>query len=202
MSTSENAAGTLSAEERLHRVEVVRAKAHVSFEEARDALEASGYDMLDALVALERQGKAAGQTASYSTADTRPADDAVQMSQAQSDYENKTKHLNFERGFSRCMDALKRVLRKSIDVSFVVSRRGRQLASVPLLVFILLAIVFFWVIVPLVIVGLFFEFRYRLEGVGAVTVDVNRWSEKASEGAEALKRDVMDTHDDAKGGQR
>ena len=43
--------------ERLEKVERLREKANVSYEEARAALEASNDDLLDAMVLLERQGK-------------------------------------------------------------------------------------------------------------------------------------------------
>lgn len=41
----------------LEQVEALRARAEVSYEEARAALEDSGGDLLDALIALERAGK-------------------------------------------------------------------------------------------------------------------------------------------------
>jgi NACalpha-BTF3-like transcription factor len=40
--------------ENLEKVELVREKCNVSYEEARDALEACDYDVLDAIVMLER----------------------------------------------------------------------------------------------------------------------------------------------------
>lgn len=187
----------LSSEERLRRADIVREKAGVSLGEARDALEACGYDVLDALVALERRGAAApGQTASCSTAQTPPADDVLAMSAAQSTYEDQTKKVRFEEGLARVTAWLRRALRKLVDVSFVASRRGRKVASIPLLLFIVLLVVFFWVTLPLLVIGLFCEFRYRLEGVGAVTIDVNEWSERASDGVDALKKDVMDARDE------
>ena len=41
----------------LEQVEALRARAEVSYEEARAALEDSGGDLLDALISLERAGK-------------------------------------------------------------------------------------------------------------------------------------------------
>ena len=41
----------------LEMVEKLRAKANVSYEEARDALEACDWDLLDALLMLESEGR-------------------------------------------------------------------------------------------------------------------------------------------------
>ncbi len=43
--------------EQLEKVEKLRQRANVSYEEAKEALEASGWDLLDAMVYLEKQGK-------------------------------------------------------------------------------------------------------------------------------------------------
>ena len=45
--------------ENLEKVELVREKCGVSYEEAREALEATGYEVLDAIIMLEREGKTA-----------------------------------------------------------------------------------------------------------------------------------------------
>ena len=50
------------------KVEKLRERASVSYEEAKAALEESGWDILDAMVLLEKQGKTNGpQKTSYST---------------------------------------------------------------------------------------------------------------------------------------
>ena len=184
-------------EECLHKVELVREKTGVSFEEARAALELSGYDVLDAVVLLERQGKTAAHTASYATSgqDSAAEQDASRMAQAQSDYEQSTKKTGFEEGFGRLMDCIKRVLRKSVDTSLVAQRQGRQVFSVPLLLVILLVIFAFWITIPLFIISLFFEFRYHLDGASRITVDLNDLSSKASDGVDHLKQSVMGAED-------
>ncbi len=194
------ASGTpnLTSEEKLARAELVRSKTGVTFEEARNALEACGYDALDAIVLLERQGKTASQTAHYTTSgSSADAQTHEEMAQAQTEFESSTKPGGFGAACAKAFEWLKKVLRRSIEITFVVSHRGERLFSVPLLVLVVLLIPLFWVIVPLVIVGLFFEFRYRFDGIGTVTVDVNEWSRKASDGAEQLKHTVADGYAEA-----
>ena len=47
--------------DRMESVELLREKAGVSYEEAKKALEESGWDILDAIIMLERQGKLSGK---------------------------------------------------------------------------------------------------------------------------------------------
>ena len=48
-------------------VELLRQKANVSYEEAKAALEAANWDLLDAIVLLEREGKVPENDARFST---------------------------------------------------------------------------------------------------------------------------------------
>ena len=47
-------------------VELLRQKANVSYEEAKAALEAANWDLLDAIVLLEREGKVPENDARFS----------------------------------------------------------------------------------------------------------------------------------------
>ena len=49
------------------KVEKIREKTGVSYEEAKAALEANNYDLLDAVIYLEKQGKTNSSSANYST---------------------------------------------------------------------------------------------------------------------------------------
>lgn len=186
----------MTDEEKLQKVELVSEKCDVSYADARAALELCDYDVLDAVVLLERQGKTARKTAQATTADqpTAEARTAEQMAIAQKSYAYDTRKSRFEENLDKLFSWLKRVLKKLLDTTLVVSRHGERLFSIPLLVVILLALAF-WVTVPLLIVSLFFDVRYRFEGVGRITVDFNDLSEKVSEGVDTLKREARDIHD-------
>lgn len=185
----------MSGDEKLAKAELVREKTGASFEDARAALEASGYDVLDAIVWLEARGKVApggARPASYTT-EAAPEDAATaEMAQAQGGYEQAARPDGFARACNRMLAWVKAVFKKSVEVTFVIERKGKRYVAIPLLLLIVLALIPpLWLLLPVVILSLFFDVRYRFEGVGPVTVDVNRVSEKMSEGAEALKRDVM-----------
>ena len=59
----------------------------------------------------------------------------------------------------------------------------------PVLVLILLMFGFFWVVVPLMIVGLFFDFRYSFKGGSRIEVDLNAFCDKATSAANDIRND-------------
>lgn len=186
--------------DKFEKAELICAKCVVTFEQAREALDACNEDVLDAVVWLERAGKvAAGTAGQYRTGAGAAAQTSEEMSQAQSDYERSTaKKADFGAAFSRCMGWLRGLLRRSVDTSFVVEHRGKRVLSIPTLLFAVLVVCAFWVSVPLLVLGLFFEFKYRFEGVGEVRVDVNDIMDRAADGASQLKHDVTGSGGDAR----
>ncbi len=174
----------------LEKVELIREKTGVGYADAKQALDASRGNALDAIVYLENEGKTQPQTASYSTVGSRQGGVSPEMAEAQDAYRQASEGGRFERGFERFCSSCRHVLRKSIDVTFVVERRGRRILAVPVLVLVL-ALLAWAVTLPALVVGLFLECHYRFEGVDRVTVDVNEAMDKAASGVESLKRDVM-----------
>lgn len=180
----------------LEKVELVRSKTGVSYEDAKRALEVSGGNVLDAIIWLEREGKAHTATASYSTGATdggqAQGGNSPEMIRAQQEYQESSKK-------SEAWESIKRVLQNSIDYKFVAVRRdGDQLVRLPVLVPIVG--LFVWgATIWLLIVGLFFGVRYRIDkpddashSGSKVTADVNDAMSGAADFADTIKRDVTD----------
>lgn len=177
--------------ERLDKVEKVREKTGVTYEEAVAALEYCNYDVLDAIVMLEQQGKAKAQTA-YHTTEAAEPQMSSEMAHAQQEYEQSSKRSRFSELLSRFMEVLQRLCKRGLEVSFVVERNGAHMFSMPTLILVILVLFLFPAAVPLLIIGLFFGFRYHFDGLGSMTVDVNDVMNRAADGAESIRRDVMD----------
>jgi hypothetical protein len=156
-------------------VEKLREKANVSYEEAKAALEAADWNLLDALVLLENQGKVTGGT-DYST-----------KSETTQDFRHDHRHCheNAGRVGRQIASALNNMSR--YFVSF--TRKGETMFELPLLVMILLLVFGFWMTLPLLILGLFFGFKYSLKGAAGVEA-VNRVMDKASEVADNIVSEV------------
>lgn len=180
----------------LEKVELVRSKTGVSYEDAKRALEASGGNVLDAIIWLEREGKVHTATVSYSTSATdggqEQGTNSPEMIRAQQEYQESSRK-------SDLWETIKRVLQNSIDYKFVAVRRdGDQLVRLPVLVPIVG--LFVWgATIWLLIVGLFFGVRYRIDkpddashSASKVTEDVNDAMSGAADFADTIKRDVTD----------
>lgn len=176
--------------ETLEKVELIREKCDVSYEEARQALDDANGDVLDAIIELERQGKARPQSAAYSTAEDQTHTVSDEMAQAQADYHKSSRRSRFGERAEQLGDYLRHVLRRSVEVSFVADRNGDRVLDMPVLVLVI-ALVALPVTLPLLIVGLFFGFRYHFDGMNTVTVDVNDVMDKAAGAADSIKKDVM-----------
>ena len=138
--------------EKLEKVEVIREKCGVSYEDAKAALDACDDNVLDAIIWLEKQGKSTKQTANYTTESAAQSDVSPEMEAAQIAYQESSKKSDFSENMSSLWGAT------------------------------------FW----LLIIGLFFEMRYHIQGAYPIVVDVNEAMDKAADAAGSIKKDVID----------
>ncbi len=177
------------------KVEKIREKANVSYEEAKQALEASNYDMLDAIVYLERQGKVkAPEQQVVVTESSNSGDSSEEFKKTQSAYERECRKRprdHVKNFFKKCV----KLLKKSLQTSFVVERRGERVLSMPVLVLIIFILFLFWFAVPCLILGLFCDCRYRFEGINK-GFDINDFCDKCADGAENLKKSFTENNNE------
>lgn len=152
----------------LEMVEKLREKANVSYEEARAALEKCNWDLLDALLMLEGEGRLNnGAEAAYST---RKA-------------EKINVNVNRHQGpgmFAQLMHGLANIVRKCNSVSLQVKKKNEVRLALPLTVVIVLAVFAIWWLLIAAALGMVFGYRYSISGL---TIDetVNNAMEKAGE---------------------
>lgn len=171
----------------LEQVEKLREKASVSFEEAKAALEACNDDLLDAIIWLEKRGKV-----------NPPVAGGYYSSEHQSEGEKEKESTHQEtrqkqgESFSDMMKRFGRFCAKVINKGnanyFEVEKNGKIVISVPVTVLAISLIFFFWVVLPLLILGLFFGCRYRFRGHELGRDSVNRVMDTASDTAENIKK--------------
>ena len=182
--------------EMLEKVELVREKTGVSYDDAKVALDASEGDVLDAIIWLERLGKADTQTASYTTTSASYTTDgpwerpvSPEMAEAQTAYEQSSRKSKVGEMLSNFGSGLKDLASKGLDTTFVAERDGERAVALPVL-FVVLGLFFWGASLWILIAGLFFGFRYHVEGNSRVTVDFNDVMDKAGEVADSIKEDV------------
>ncbi len=176
----------------LEKVEKLRKKANISYEEAKAVLEECEWDLLDAIVKLESEGKINSDTAEFSTEGNAAEDEIKSPMQIAESYQNyQQKQQKNNRGFFSTLKAgIKYLIRKSCDNKFEVSRHGKTVISVPVLVLIILLLASFWTLLIIMLIGLFFGFVYSFAGPDLGRDDINNEMRKATEAAENLKAEI------------
>ena len=172
--------------EHYEMAEILSKKAGVSLEEARSALEENNWDMLDAMIALERgnSGKTAQPVVvpgaqSHGSEQPPAAPQPVRSTADGGD--------SFKKGLAKLWEYIKKLLRMMIETDFIISRRGSEKVRVPVLVLVILLIFCFWLVPIALIVGLFLGCSYRFEGKGKVSDTANRAMDKLKDAVDDVK---------------
>jgi len=177
----------------LEQVEKLRAMANVTYDEAKGALNAANGDLLEAIIYLEKQGKVnapngGGYYSSQKTADTSALAYKENCWERQNNncHSGKTFISPIKKIGTFCLD----MIRKGNANSFEVLRGEESKASFPVTALAFLLIFAFWITIPLIIVGLFFGFRYRFHGPDFNGNTVNDAMNSAADAAENLKKSI------------
>lgn len=174
--------------EKMEKVEKLKSKAGVSLEEAKVALENSNWDMLDALIYLEKQGKTqAGNT--YSTEYVKS-----ESSSQENTYQSK-KSISFGEAIGKALRWCGDMIVKGMENYFVIEKNDMTPIQIPITIFVILCFLLNGFAIALLIVGLFFGFRYAFRGPGIhnKSVDgVNDVLNQAGQKAEGFTNNIKD----------
>ena len=150
-------------------------KMGVTMEEAKTALEACDWDMLDAALLLEKEH--GGGQAPYTT---RP--------------EGATDGARTEHDGGKLLPKIGRLLKKLLEMGsrnrFEVRKGEEMILELPVTALVLLLIFAFWVCIPLLIIGLFAGFHYSFSGAELGRETINSAMDKASEAADKVMEEI------------
>ena len=174
----------------LEKVEKLREKANVSFTEAKEALDSSDGDILDALIYLEKQGKVdAPQGGGYYSGASLPAIiENPSSNNGDSDAYYDSGGDTFSDLMSRLGRFLLKLLNKGSSNFLEASSNGKHMFSCPVIAVVLLMIFFFWIVIPLFVISLFCGVRYHFRGAELGTDSVNIVMDNAADVVEDVKK--------------
>ena len=163
-------------------VELLREKANITYEEAKTALELANWDLLDAMLVLEREGKVSGKGGSYSTRDEEVQDEV------------KAKKRCDGEGLRGTLRWLGKVMAKLIRIGnenfLVVARKGQELFALPMTVCVVLLMCSVGTVLFALAVGLFCGLRYSFRGPNLGKESINSAMDRAAEAAETVKNEI------------
>ncbi|MDO5022771.1 MAG: DUF4342 domain-containing protein [Eubacteriales bacterium] len=166
--------------------EKLREKADVSYEEAKAALEASDWDLLDAILLLESKGKVKKHKHIYDNKE-------------ETEQENKINHeerAGVNISLQSIIDFLAKLINKGSRNYLEVSRNGKKLFSLPIILLVIF-ILLFAISIPLFIISLFLGCRYRFVGED-IGSKANSVMDKVQDTAENIKETVKEKMDENK----
>jgi len=175
----------------LEKVEKLREKANVTFAEAKEALENSGGDILDALIYLENNGKVTEPAGGgfFSGADMQTGTESTSSKNYSSNNQEGGSGEEFADLMKRFGAFCLKMFNKGLNNHLEATKGEQHLFSCPVLIVILLAAFFFWVTIPLFVISLFCGFRYRFVGADLGKDSVNA----VMDGATSVVNDVKRT---------
>ena len=180
----------------IEQVDKLKERADVSYADAKQALEQTNGDLLEAMIYLEKQGKAkAGSVGSF---DSRSAEHSQsdssgqqQKSQAGKNYERKGD--SFGDVMRKIWGFIRRMVHKCNINHFEVYRDGRCVLSMPVTLLVLFLLFFFYITLPVIIIALFFGCSYKFRGPDLGKKDINDVMDEAANAAETLKRKMQES---------
>jgi hypothetical protein len=187
----------------MEKITKLMEKTGVNEAEASQALASCGGDLLDAILLLEREGKINRASSAYTTGDDKTENAGTENEGSETwraipeVYKDRSRTGSTgEDGWHKFVRRAKSLLALSIECTFGAERRGKEIITIPVLVLILLLVFAFWAVVPLLVIGLFLDCRYRFHGVDHVSLNINDVCDKAADAAKELKKDIHEHNTD------
>ncbi|HAT4353242.1 TPA: ubiquitin [Clostridium perfringens] len=174
--------------EKLKLVDKLKNKANISYEEAKDALEKSNWDMLEAMLYLEAHGKV--QKPSLSIFYTNESKESYNENGEEVNLKKDTNEKNFENknSFEGVFEAICKAIDTCNNIFIEIIRNSRVILKIPFTVLIVLLFFAFWIVIPLMIIGLFFNMEFL---VSSKKIDVDKINKVFKETSKVVK-DVKD----------
>lgn len=170
--------------EKLKLVDKLKNKANISYEEAKDALEKSNWDMLEAMLYLEAQGKV--QKPSLSIFYTNESKESYNDNGEEVNLKKDTNENNFENknSFEGVFEAICKAIDTCNNIFIEIIRNSRVILKIPFTVLIVLLFFAFWIVIPLMIIGLFFNMEFL---VSSKKIDVDKINKVFKETSKVVK---------------
>lgn len=178
----------------LEKVEKIREKTNITYEEAKAALESCDWDILDAILKLEAEGKikdapSGADSSANQTAASEETDIPQKIVESYQSHQNEQQK---EQGsWEKIRGWIKKIFRKSCDNKFVVRKHGEQMMEIPVLLLVILLLFSVWTILIVLAIGLFFGFSYSFAGPDLGKQEINDAMAKANDVADDIKSEFQ-----------
>lgn len=178
----------------MEQVERLRTYADISVEEARDILDEAGDDLLEAVILLEKRGKIKPPAGGEKKTESAPPSESETPPYRERPRREPPPGESFSHMMGRFLRFIGRLIHKGNVNKLEVHRHGEHILSMPLTVLVILAFVpgINFIMFGLLIVGLFFDYRYSFRGPN-MGKGVNNVMDTVSDTARTIKKDIKES---------
>ncbi len=184
----------------LEQVEKLREYANISYEEAKVALEETDGDILEAIVNLEKRNRInrpeGGGT--FNSNERQQESQERRSEPSGNKTYSRSERSSFGQMIGKFFRSLGDIISKGNRNVFEVMQDEERVMSIPVTVMAVLLLFTFWITIPLVILGMFFGYRYRIIGPDLGRENVNRAMDSVADAAENFKNEVKGDMKDGK----
>lgn len=173
-------------------IDKLQSQANISYEEAKNVLEKVNWDILDAILYLEEQGKIQKPSSSIFYTSEHKKDYKNDDSYTEDKQENSYSSTKSNSRFEEFLETVGGVINIGNSILFQIKRGDRVFSKLPITVIVLLLIFAFWVFIPLIIISLFLDFKFSVSRDGEEMTKVNDVFDAISEGIRKLKKGFKD----------
>lgn len=167
----------------LKLIDKLRKKANISYEEAKIALENNNWDILEALLYLEENGSVEKPFVSIFYTNELRYSGAIQEVKKSKEYNYKASN-----GFQGIFEAICKFIDTCNNIFLEIKKREYVFLRIPITVVILLSFFMFWIIIPLIIIGLIFDIEFYVyannvnaDKINKVLNEISRYSRDIKE---------------------
>lgn len=173
---------------RLEMVEKIREKTGVTYEEARAALEKANWDMLDAVVEIEKEHPAKSTKAAENSESAK--ENTAEKSEQRTSSRVRTGEVGDK--IASVLRWIGAIIRKGEGTHLEITRKDEPVMELSIVALILLFLINWWIPAILIVAGLFTGYKFRVTAKGAAARIVNSVSEKASAAADEFVNKIAD----------
>lgn len=178
----------------LEQVEKLHQYKDISYDEARRALEEANGDILEAIIILERQNiiqepKNGGYYSSKN--EEQNQSDKFQ----EESYKNGSKEYDgasFTELVTKFFKWAGKIIKRGNINHFEVVKGENKIITIPSTILALLLLFMFKITIPLLVIGLFFGYRYMFTGPDLGKDNVNNAMGSVADAAEKFKKEIKD----------
>ena len=175
----------------LEMVERLKEKADVSYAKAKEALEYSGGNLLDALIYLEEKGAIPREEGAYFSTRNEAPPPPPEPLPVQLPAKTKKKAVKQPKPKGNGRQVFHTLRRWLIDNELEIWRHDQPITALPVLILALLLCCAFWITALILVLGLFLGFRYRFSGPDLERDNLNGMMGDLADTAADLGRQVM-----------